>query len=91
MRLYYTVYAVLQGEVDGFVSDRPMPIDRSPGRPTLTGGRKLASMVLVASPSFAQHVTPPGHPERVERAQVHEASPTDGPFGVAELFTAAGD
>ena len=27
-------------------------------------------MVLVASASFARHVTPPGHPERVERAQV---------------------
>ena len=30
-------------------------------------------MMLVASPSFAQHVTPPGHPERVERARVLEA------------------
>ena len=30
-------------------------------------------MILVASPSFAQHVTPPGHPERVERARVLEA------------------
>ncbi len=30
-------------------------------------------MLLVASPSFAQHVTPPGHPERVERARVLEA------------------
>ena len=27
-------------------------------------------MVLVSSPLFARHVTPPGHPERVERAQV---------------------
>jgi acetoin utilization deacetylase AcuC-like enzyme len=30
-------------------------------------------MLLVASPTFAQHVTPPGHPERVERARVFEA------------------
>ena len=30
-------------------------------------------MVLVASPLFARHVTPPGHPERVERAQVLDA------------------
>ena len=29
-------------------------------------------MVLVASPVFARHVTPPGHPERVERAHVLE-------------------
>ncbi len=27
-------------------------------------------MVVVSSPLFARHVTPPGHPERVERAQV---------------------
>ena len=30
-------------------------------------------MVLVASPEFARHVTPPGHPERVERAHVLDA------------------
>ena len=27
-------------------------------------------MIVVASPLYARHVTPPGHPERVERAQV---------------------
>ena len=27
-------------------------------------------MVLVSSPHFARHATPPGHPERVERAHV---------------------
>jgi acetoin utilization deacetylase AcuC-like enzyme len=27
-------------------------------------------MVLFSSPSFASHVTPPGHPERLERAEV---------------------
>ncbi len=28
------------------------------------------AMILVASPVFGRHVTPPGHPERVERAHV---------------------
>jgi acetoin utilization deacetylase AcuC-like enzyme len=31
-------------------------------------------MLLVASPEFARHLTPPGHPERVERAYVMEAA-----------------
>jgi acetoin utilization deacetylase AcuC-like enzyme len=30
-------------------------------------------MILVASPVFGRHVTPPGHPERVERAHVLDA------------------
>jgi len=30
-------------------------------------------MILVASPRFSHHVTPPGHPERVERAHVLES------------------
>jgi acetoin utilization deacetylase AcuC-like enzyme len=30
-------------------------------------------MILVASPQFARHVTPPGHPERAERAHVLDA------------------
>ena len=29
-------------------------------------------MVVVASPLYARHATPPGHPERVERAQVFD-------------------
>jgi len=30
-------------------------------------------MLLVASPRFEEHVTPPGHPERMERAQLFNA------------------
>ena len=30
-------------------------------------------MVLITSPRFEEHVTPPGHPERVERAHVFDA------------------
>jgi acetoin utilization deacetylase AcuC-like enzyme len=30
-------------------------------------------MLVVTSPEFARHVTPPGHPERVERAHVFDA------------------
>src|SRR4029453_16842657 len=30
-------------------------------------------MLVVTSPEFAKHVTPPGHPERVERAHVFDA------------------
>ena len=30
-------------------------------------------MILYASPRFAEHVTPPGHPERPERAEVFDA------------------
>jgi acetoin utilization deacetylase AcuC-like enzyme len=30
-------------------------------------------MVLITSPRFEEHVTPPGHPERMERAQVFNA------------------
>ncbi len=33
-------------------------------------------MILIASPHFARHVTPPGHPERVERAHVLDAVAT---------------
>jgi acetoin utilization deacetylase AcuC-like enzyme len=36
--------------------------------PQLSSRRQ--SLLLVASPLFARHVTPPGHPERVERAHV---------------------
>src|SRR4029450_12136240 len=32
-------------------------------------GRHM-SLVLISSPSFAEHQTPPGHPERPERAEV---------------------
>jgi acetoin utilization deacetylase AcuC-like enzyme len=39
-------------------------------------------MILYWSPRFAEHVTPPGHPERMERAAVFQA--------VAEACTAAG-
>jgi acetoin utilization deacetylase AcuC-like enzyme len=39
-------------------------------------------MVLVSSPRFARHVTPPGHPERVERAHVLD--------GVATKWTLRG-
>jgi acetoin utilization deacetylase AcuC-like enzyme len=31
------------------------------------------SLVLISSPRFADHLTPPGHPERVERAEVMQA------------------
>ena len=30
-------------------------------------------MILIGSPRFAEHVTPPGHPERFERAEVFDA------------------
>ena len=30
-------------------------------------------MLLISSPRFDEHVTPPGHPERPERAEVLEA------------------
>jgi acetoin utilization deacetylase AcuC-like enzyme len=30
-------------------------------------------MILYSSPRFAEHVTPPGHPERPERAEVFDA------------------
>jgi acetoin utilization deacetylase AcuC-like enzyme len=30
-------------------------------------------MILIGSPRFAEHVTPPGHPERPERAEVFDA------------------
>ncbi|MGH9409100.1 MAG: histone deacetylase family protein, partial [Vicinamibacterales bacterium] len=30
-------------------------------------------MLLIASPGFDEHTTPPGHPERPERAQVFDA------------------
>jgi acetoin utilization deacetylase AcuC-like enzyme len=39
-------------------------------------------MILFASSRFAEHVTPPGHPERPERAEVFDA--------VAEAFVRAG-
>ena len=39
-------------------------------------------MILLASPRFAEHVTPPGHPERPERADVFDA--------VAEAFARGG-
>ena len=31
------------------------------------------AIILISSPRFEEHVTPPGHPERVERAQVMDA------------------
>jgi acetoin utilization deacetylase AcuC-like enzyme len=39
-------------------------------------------MILIASPRFAEHTTPPGHPERPERAEVFDA--------VAAAFRARG-
>ena len=39
-------------------------------------------MILVTSPRFGAHVTPPGHPEQLERAEVFDR--------VAERFAAAG-
>ena len=30
-------------------------------------------MVIITSPRFEEHVTPPGHPERMERAHVFSA------------------
>ena len=33
-------------------------------------------MLILSSPRFARHVTPPGHPERVERAHVFDAVAT---------------
>src|SRR4029077_217490 len=30
------------------------------------------SLILISSPRFAEHVTPPGHPERPERAEAME-------------------
>ncbi|MFI5177470.1 MAG: histone deacetylase, partial [Vicinamibacterales bacterium] len=39
-------------------------------------------MILFSSPRFAEHVTPPGHPERSERAEVFTA--------VAEEFARRG-
>jgi acetoin utilization deacetylase AcuC-like enzyme len=35
--------------------------------------RPIMSLLLIASERFADHITPPGHPERVERAQVLDA------------------
>jgi acetoin utilization deacetylase AcuC-like enzyme len=35
------------------------------------------SLLLLASPRFAEHVTPPGHPERMERAHVFDAVATE--------------
>ena len=34
-------------------------------------------MILIASPRFEEHVTPPGHPERPERAHVFDVVATD--------------
>jgi acetoin utilization deacetylase AcuC-like enzyme len=34
-------------------------------------------MILVSSPRFEEHVTPPGHPERMERAHVFDVVATD--------------
>ncbi len=39
-------------------------------------------MILFSSPRFAEHVTPPGHPERPERAEVFDA--------IAEAFVRGG-
>ena len=39
-------------------------------------------MILITSPVFEEHVTPPGHPERPERAHVFDV--------VAGNWTAAG-
>src|SRR5512134_2123723 len=33
----------------------------------------LTLMLLITSPRFEEHVTPPGHPERLERAHVFDA------------------
>ena len=37
----------------------------------------MTSMVLVSSPRFGEHVPPPGHPERPERAEVFDAVAAD--------------
>jgi len=34
-------------------------------------------MLLISSPRFEEHVTPPGHPERIERAHVFDVVATD--------------
>ena len=34
-------------------------------------------MILISSPRFEEHVTPPGHPERLERAHVFDVVATD--------------
>lgn len=34
-------------------------------------------MILISSPRFEEHVTPPGHPERMERAHVFDVVATD--------------
>src|SRR3954470_11452693 len=35
------------------------------------------SLMLISSPRFADHITPPGHPERVERATVMQSVAAD--------------
>lgn len=35
------------------------------------------SLILISSPRFADHRTPPGHPERVERAEVMQAAASE--------------
>ena len=69
LRLYYTVYAVLQGDVDHFVPARLLAARAG----TDARLRINWAVLLVGSPLFARHVTPPGHPERVERAHVLDA------------------
>jgi acetoin utilization deacetylase AcuC-like enzyme len=74
LRLYYTVYAVLQDDVDDFMSANANAKQfLLPGLGRRAGAELFPAMLLVTSPLFAQHVTPPGHPERVERARVLEA------------------
>src|ERR687895_519375 len=34
-------------------------------------------MILISSPRFEEHVTPPGHPERMERAHVFDVVAAD--------------
>ena len=34
-------------------------------------------MILISSTRFEEHVTPPGHPERMERAHVFDVVATD--------------
>src|SRR4051812_23896286 len=36
--------------------------------------RRARAVMLIASPRFEEHVTPPGHPERMERAAVFDAA-----------------
>jgi acetoin utilization deacetylase AcuC-like enzyme len=47
----------------------------NPGTTSATGGAsQRTSLVLISSEQFAEHETPPGHPERSERAEVMDVA-----------------